>query len=50
MAHSQLKTMEEILKALTLLSHADAGEDFLLLLPFRREKAGMRVSSKIQGA
>ncbi|ODA30050.1 hypothetical protein A6X21_06850 [Planctopirus hydrillae] len=27
------------------LSHADAGEGLLLLLPFRREKAGMRASS-----
>ncbi len=31
------------------LSHEDAGEGSLLLLPFRREKAGMRASSNVFG-
>ncbi|WP_131818205.1 hypothetical protein [Planctopirus hydrillae] len=31
------------------LSHEDVGEGLLLLLPFRREKAGMRASSNVVG-
>ncbi|ODA27866.1 hypothetical protein A6X21_15040 [Planctopirus hydrillae] len=40
---------EWVTRPAATLSHEDAGEGSYLLLPFRREKAGMRANSNLVG-